>query len=403
MKKRYFLALAASVVCGMSVEAQVPMKVCQEPQDGLKVQTANPNAVNPLLKKSTSLLRSTDTALPDSVITTDGNGVNIYRNIYKYDENGRKTEMWYNEWDTETSTWSEEQSSYNTYKYDTNGNEIYHYYEGTTEYGWDEQETNNLYDEQNRLLQREIKGKYENILDTYTYDGNQCVYYRTRHVISENNNYLTFEAYTYDDAGNTVKEEIFNFSQLDENNEPMWYLERVNEYTYDSQNRVIDRTDTWYNEDGSLNSTNEQDYVYVNEGASDYEYYQRVIDASGQQTAYMGQKYELKVGNPTQYIYSEQATENGPWKVAQIINYYYPGPLTSNETISDNAEPTFKAYATDGSLVITTTGARAVQVYGIAGACHYNATVNGSATISNLPAGIYVIASEGETMKISVR
>ena len=208
---------------------------------------------------------------------------------------------------------------------------------------------------------------------------------------------------TPDEKGTERRNRRIHGMVTDENNEPMWYLERVNEYTYDSQNRVIDRTDTWYNEDGSLNSTNEQDYVYVNEGASDYEYYQRVIDASGQQTAYMGQKYELKVGNPTQYIYSEQATENGPWKVAQIINYYYPGPLTSNATISDNAEPTFKAYATDGSLVITTTGARAVQVYGIAGACHYNATVNGSATISNLPAGIYVIASEGETMKISVR
>lgn len=56
-----------------------------------------------------------------------------------------------------------------------------------------------------------------------------------------------------------------------------------------------------------------------------------------------------------------------------------------------------------GAIVITTTEATAVQVYGMTSVCHYNATVSGTATIANLPAGIYIMTAGGETLKIAVR
>ena len=56
-----------------------------------------------------------------------------------------------------------------------------------------------------------------------------------------------------------------------------------------------------------------------------------------------------------------------------------------------------------GAVVITTTEATAVQVYGMTSVCHYNATVSGTATIANLPAGIYIMTAGGEMLKIAVR
>lgn len=57
-----------------------------------------------------------------------------------------------------------------------------------------------------------------------------------------------------------------------------------------------------------------------------------------------------------------------------------------------------EALTADGAIVITTT-----EVYGMTGICHYNATVNGTATIANLPAGIYIVTAGGETLKTAVR
>ena len=62
-----------------------------------------------------------------------------------------------------------------------------------------------------------------------------------------------------------------------------------------------------------------------------------------------------------------------------------------------------EALTADGAIVITTTEAQAVQVYGVTGVCHYNATVSGTATIANLPAGIYIVTAGGETLKVAVR
>ena len=63
----------------------------------------------------------------------------------------------------------------------------------------------------------------------------------------------------------------------------------------------------------------------------------------------------------------------------------------------------FKAYAADGSLVVTTNGTAHVQVFAVTGVCLYNAPVNGMTAIRNLPAGIYIVKAGNEVLKISVR
>jgi len=115
-------------------------------------------------------------------------------------------------------------------------------------------------------------------------------------------------------------------------------------------------------------------------------------------------RYEKKAGNPAiEYVSSLQS--DGTWsepKVRQII-YYPQGSEVANETIGENSEPAFKAYAADGSLVVTTNGTAHVQVFAVTGACVYNAPVNGMTAIRNLPAGIYIVKAGNEVLKISVR
>ena len=75
MKKHYFLALMASVVCGMSVQAQ-QVTSQSGPQLGIQIQAeslSNPT----LVQNPVSLLRSAGTNQIDSVIRTDGNGAKM--------------------------------------------------------------------------------------------------------------------------------------------------------------------------------------------------------------------------------------------------------------------------------------------------------------------------------------
>ena len=112
----------------------------------------------------------------------------------------------------------------------------------------------------------------------------------------------------------------------------------------------------------------------------------------------------MKSGNPT-IEYMAYCNADGTWQDSEVrqIIYYPQGSEVANETIGENSEPAFKAYAADGSLVVTTNEAKHVQVFAVTGACVYNAPVNGMTAIRNLPAGIYIVKAGNEVLKISVR
>ena len=404
MKKLYLLAFMAATTLGLSAQTwNVAPQNPNHHKNSKSIQTKAPVVMSSQVKKSSnsSLLRSSgSTQLPDSIIYTDGDGVNISRNIYKYDENGWISSMQFNAWDAETSSWSEELSAYNTYKYDENGNEIYHTFDGWNGEKMDSQITNNIYDDQNRLLQRYIVGKDNHILSTYTYTGNQCVYYKTDSMFNERLIGYDFELYTLNEAGLHINDSIFSY-EVNENNEISWYLSEVVEYTYDSQNREIASTTSFYDKSGYYGKI-EKTTSYPGDGTEEYTIIQQVIYPDESLGDYRGDKCEIKEGNPTQYIYSLQTTKDGPWVTGTIESRYYPKGTVANETIKADM-PALKAYAANGTLFINLNGTAPVQVYSVNGTCHYNATASGNIAIANLPAGIYIVKAGDETVKISVR
>ena len=411
MKKHYILALVASVVCGMSAQAQMQVRSAQ-PQS-IKVQLERSDAQ---VKKSGSLLRSGEAQqLPDSIIVTDADGAFISKNIYKYSEEGFASEMWYYEWNAEVSKW--DNYTYNTYDRDANGNAI-----GQLTQRWNGSEyvdsikRTSTYDEQNRLVKFDEWIGTKHKVETYTFNGDSCLYIYEDTVFTADGQYqnsditLGKHEYVYDEAGNKVKELLYSFNTVGEDNVPVWYLWQENDNTYDEQNRQTGATWTYYDEAKNVLATNDVEYTYVGDGDKNYTHIQRMTysqeykDEYGVEDVYLGQRQEVIAGNPEQLIYSQQTEEGGEWIVNQIGNYYYPqGSSVANETIQQNVAPVCKAYTSNGALIITTSEAVPVQVYTMGGACCYDATVNGQASIASLPAGIYIVKCQQETYKIKVK
>ena len=111
------------------------------------------------------------------------------------------------------------------------------------------------------------------------------------------------------------------------------------------------------------------------------------------------QELQGKTGEEWPINFWEATGGRGTIKMSDIDQSLYVS-ITANESIETES---LDIQAADGAIVITTTEAQAVQVYGVTGVCHYNATVSGTATIANLPAGIYIVTAGGETLKVAVR
>ena len=370
MKKHYLLALMASVVCGMSAQTRTNVAGIDPSRLGAAAMNqptsaatdgsaASSTAVR--TKAPASLLRSASAQLPDSLIDLNAQGVRFAKNTFKYNDAGQTTEMYYYLWNEAASDWAMEGSTYNTYTYDANGNEIGHIYHEWNGSEYVEKEiTTKTYDERDRVLTEDLRIPDDKSI---SYGGN------------------------------------WN----EETGEMDWYEAIVWSYEYDALNRTVASNMENSDKAGNVLNTTDITYEYADEGTWNYTLVQRSKAASEPNPVYIAQKQERKEGNPAIVTTSQQYTEDGPWTVIATNYYYYPGPLTANESIKDSAEPTFEAYVANGALHVTTSEAAAVQVYGVTGVCHYNATVSGNATIANLPKGIYIVKVGGETMKLSVR
>lgn len=416
MKKQYLLVLVASVALGMGAEAQTrvtpsidPSSLNTEEIASSTVKTGNGSALSatPRQAASGSLLRSTAEQLPDSMVTYNARGIRAYLNTYKYTDAGQIAEMWYYEWDAEKAEWGMDKATYNTYSYDANGNQtgqIYREWEGS---GYVEKQfVTRTFDERNRILVGDIRIPEDNrhVVDYYTYEGNQCTYERRDSTLFENGSTSTRQKYlyTYDNAGNTIQEISYGGSWNEETEEVDWYEAVVWNHEYDALNRTIASDMVNYDSDGEILRTYDLTYEYADEGTWNYTRIQYSKEASALNPTYLALKYEREEGNPAIYTCTQQNMENGPWATVATYYYYYPETV-ANEAIEENAAPDFRVWTANGSLTIQTSEARAVQVYSVNGVCHYNATVSGSVTISNLPAGIYVVTTGDKTQKVSVR
>ena len=412
MKKHYFLTLMVCALCSMSVEAQVQFS----PQ-----KMGSGNVLDPALvarqgkflpQKTSGLLRSAENQLlPDSILYPNDNGYN--KDIYTYTDEGWVSLRRTIQWNYSLNDYTESQ---NEYEYDTHGNIIrqdLNYMDGTGSHTINK----NTYDEQGRLLSvsgvtENLDGSFIRSYDKYEYDGNDYVCNGCDSTFSVDGAFLSVsyskDEYHYDDAGNNTKIIWYSMADLDADGvQDTWYPWYVFENDYDALGLCFYSSTSCYDFDGKLTNEAKTETVYSDDSGlyyistTSYRFLNTYVDEWSE--TYVD-RYEKKAGNPAiEYVSSLQS--DGTWsepKVRQII-YYPQGSEVANETIGENSEPAFKAYAADGSLVVTTNGTAHVQVFAVTGVCLYNAPVNGMTAIRNLPAGIYIVKAGNEVLKISVR
>lgn len=350
--------------------------------------------------------------LPDSILYPNDNGYN--KDIYTYTDEGWLSSQRSIRWDYSLQAYTENIIEYD---YDAYGNVILQ----NSSYASGEEISviyQNTYDSQGRLLN--VTGVKSNRPDNsfshsyyeYEYDGNNYVCNGCDSLFSADGAFLSVSysknEYHYDDAGNITKTIWYSMADLDADGvKDIWYQWYVFEHTYDSKGLPIGNSSINYNIDGERTFESICEIVYLDDSGLNYvstytsrywDYYQNAL---GEPVSY---RFEMKSGNPT-IEYVAYCNADGTWQdpeVRQII-YYPQGSEVANETIGENSEPAFKAYAADGSLVVTTNEAKHVQVFAVTGACVYNAPVNGMTAIRNMPAGIYIVKAGNEVLKISVR
>lgn len=366
-----------------------------------------------LPQKTSGLLRSAENQLlPDSILYPNEFG-GYNKDIYTYTDEGWVSLRRTIQWNYSLNDYTESQ---NEYEYDTHGNIIrqdLNYMDGTGSHTINK----NTYDEQGRLLSvsgvtENLDGSFIRSYDKYEYDGNDYVCNGCDSTFSVDGAFLSVsyskDGYHYDDAGNNTKIIWYSMADLDADGvQDTWYPWYVFENDYDALGLCFYSSTSCYDFDGKLTNEAKTETVYSDDSGlyyistTSYRFLNTYVDEWSE--TYVD-RYEKKAGNPAiEYVSSLQS--DGTWsepKVRQII-YYPQGSEVANETIGENSEPAFKAYAADGSLVVTTNGTAHVQVFAVTGVCLYNAPVNGMTAIRNLPAGIYIVKAGNEVLKISVR
>ena len=366
-----------------------------------------------LPQKTSGLLRSAENQLlPDSILYPNEFG-GYNKDIYTYTDEGWVSLRRTIQWNYSLNDYTESQ---NEYEYDTHGNIIrqdLNYMDGTGSHTINK----NTYDEQGRLLSvsgvtENLDGSFIRSYDKYEYDGNDYVCNGCDSTFSVDGACLSVsyskDEYHYDDAGNNTKIIWYSMADLDADGvQDTWYPWYVFGNDYDALGLCFYSSTSCYDFDGKLTNEAKTETVYSDDSGlyyistTSYRFLNTYVDEWSE--TYVD-RYEKKAGNPAiEYVSSLQS--DGTWsepKVRQII-YYPQGSEVANETIGENSEPAFKAYAADGSLVVTTNGTAHVQVFAVTGVCLYNAPVNGMTAIRNLPAGIYIVKAGNEVLKISVR
>ena len=404
MRKQYLLALMASVVCGMSAEAQVMNHPAAARKD---FRTEAARLLSQKREAPANLLRSASALRIDSVIRTNANGENTLKYRYEYTESGQVSSLTSYRWDDAFAEWSDVMYSSTNYTYDDAGRLIRQVIEDASGNETEVETTTNQYDEHGRLIKSELVSDGTHMVENYTYVEDTVYYYLVDTLILSDGDTLATEIAQLrylNEEGQVFEAISYGYDEYKGPEDTEWYIVGQERYEYDSRNRVLNSIYEAVDKAGNISLTEEYNYTYE-ENATTCEMTLKAFNEQGEvdDSTYYAWKEERSGENPVVLTVSERFTKDGEWSLSRTDTYYYSGLTVANETIEDSAEPAFEAYTADGAIVITTTEVTAVQVYGMTGVCHYNAMVNGTATIANLPAGIYIMTAGGETLKIAVR
>lgn len=401
MKKHYFLALMASVVCGMSVQAQ-QVTSQSGPQLGIQIQAeslSNPT----LVQNPVSLLRSAGTNQIDSVIRTDGNGAKMYKYLYAYTENGQVASIEGYKWDVSTSNWANEKYYSYVYTYDENGKRIRTVYETINDGQASTETTTNIYDTQGRLTDTYTVSDEMHSSESYFYrEDGTCNYMSIDSTFTEGvyaRRTIGMQERTLNEAGDVTKIIYLGFDEW-KGDETMWIQRGEENITYDSLNRMHSSHYFWM--DGDV-ITYTRDITYAYTGDDDLNYTAEQITTDNGQTTYYAVKYEMTEGNPRVQTVSYKNAEGDAWSISYRDTYYFPqGSSVANESIQPNAASICKVWTSNGALTVATSEVVPVQVYSIQGVCRYHAKVAGEQTIP-LSTGIYIVKCQQETYKFVVK
>lgn len=402
MKKHYILALMASVVCGMSAEAQ-QVTSQSEPQLGIQIQAeslSNPT----LVQNPVSLLRSTGTNQIDSVIRTDGNGAKTYKYLYAYTEKGQIASIEGYKWDASTSNWASEKHYSYVYTYDENGKQIRTVYEIINDDQVSTETTTNIYDAQGRLTDTYTVSDEMHSSESYFYrEDGTCNYMSIDSTFTDgvyDRRTIGMQERTLNEVGDVTKIIYLGFDEW-KGDETMWHQYAEENITYDSLNRMLTSHYLWMNDEGVVTYTRDITYAYT--GDDDLNYTAEQITTDNGKTIYYAVKYEMTEGNPRIQTISYKNAESDAWTLSYRDTYYFlQGSSVANETIQSSVAPVCKVWTSNGALTVATSEAVPVQVYSIQGVCRYHAEVAGEQTIP-LSAGIYIVKCQQETYKVVVK
>ena len=392
----------ASIVCGMSAQAQVSVQPVKPQKNRLQVEKAG---IPTLVQEPGSQLRSGLTYQLDSVVRTNNRGAIDCIFLYEHTDEGFVSLLTGYMWDATTSDWADEKFYSYAYTYDERGNQIRTEYEAINDGQVSTEITTNSYDDQNRLVSTHFVSDERHIGESYTYqEDGTCNYIRIDSTFNEgvyvDPAILSREEHTLDEAGNITKIAYLTFDGM-WNEETEWYQFAEENFTYDSLNRIQSSNYIWMGDSTDIYTC---DITYTYADDSDDNYTEEWVMKEGDETSYYAEKHELTGENPmvlTQYIKYAKEDE---WAMDYSDAYYYSqSSSVANETIQQHVTPVCKVWSTNGALTIAVSEATPVQVYTMSGTCRYDATVHGQATIANLPAGIYIVKCPQETFKLKVR
>lgn len=350
-----------------------------------------------------SLAANAETLLPDSTVTLNAKGEKTGKQVYHYAENQQKEKDEFLKWDAAKSDWTPSHAL--SYTYDAAGNkvgELYQFWNGK-EYV-DSEITAYVFDDQNRMTLRDTKYSdgSRHIVESYKFDGDEATYIGRDTLWKADGSYTVDalnEKRILDDAGNLLKVTSYTQDWDAQGEDPVYYVDAISVSEYDNENRYLKSDIQYFSKAGDVIGTTNLVWEY---NGKSYTQIQRQKAASATEWTVQGFKCEVKEGNPEEYTNYYKNGENGEWKAdIKYYNYYPAGEVTANDAIT--AEPMLQVMAPEGTISITVNGSRAVQVYAITGGLCYSATVNGSATVSNLPAGIYVVRAGNQVTKVCVR
>lgn len=374
MKKHYFLVLAAGCLSCLSVNAQ--NRVVNGPKD---VFHPGAEGISAAWTAPQVLTRAAGEMLPDSIVWVNpSNGQKYRKMVYTYTENGSVEKADGFNWNSDLSDWEYHDNV--TYTYTSEG--LQSSYVFTNVEGF-------LYESKNEHDLEKKTGTYSTKIFM---DGNLTSEVKGDMTFNDRWTLLTQTTYGTLDINEDGK-----IDEKDNNADGSpWHKIEDTFLEYDASNRKTKETHKSYWNDRVLEET---EMTWVWDGKS-YTYVTKYIENGEVET--FERKYDVTDGNPKKGLLFEK-NEAGEWLLIDEEYTYYPkGIETANETVEAPARDV-KISVVDGTILISTQESLPVQVYSVLGACHYNATVNGDASVSGLPAGIYVVRVDGNALKVLLK